>query len=182
VTRAIHTKSIYREYVGLDASMADLMRPGLYGTYHHITVPGKEGVPATETYDVVGGLCENNNKFAVRRQLLRIAVGDYLVIHDGRAMGFNYNGKLRCGELLLWPDGEIFPIRRSETAEDYFATLNLPGRDSWEVFVEILEKCQVATTPGSGFGPAGQSFIRFSAFGHRADVEEACARLGRLKE
>ncbi|MDR0689618.1 MAG: diaminopimelate decarboxylase [Spirochaetaceae bacterium] len=128
VSRAIHTKHIYREYIGLDASMADLMRPGLYGAYHHITVPGKEEAPAEAVYDVVGGLCENNDKFAVQRPLPRIEAGDYLVIHDagahGRAMGFNYNGKLRCGELLLRPDGEILPIRRSETVEDYFATLD----------------------------------------------------------
>jgi diaminopimelate decarboxylase len=128
VTRAIHTKSIYREYIGLDASMADLMRPGLYGAYHHITVPGKEDAPATETYDVVGSLCENNDKFALWRQLPRITPGDFVIIHDagahGRAMGFNYNGKLRCGELLLRPNGELLPIRRSETVEDYFATLD----------------------------------------------------------
>ncbi|MFP3089921.1 diaminopimelate decarboxylase [Treponema sp. TIM-1] len=129
VTRAIHTKSIYREYVGLDASMADLMRPGLYGAYHHITVAGKEDEAATETYDVVGSLCENNDKFAVQRQLPKIKPGDYLIIHDagahGRAMGFNYNGKLRCGELLLRPDKSIRMIRRSETVDDYFATLDL---------------------------------------------------------
>ena len=129
VTRAIHTKSIYREYIGLDASMADLMRPGLYGAYHHITVVGKEDAPATETYDVVGSLCENNDKFALQRQLPRISPGDYLVIHDagahGRAMGFNYNGKLRCGELLLRPDGTIARISRGETVDDYFATLDL---------------------------------------------------------
>jgi diaminopimelate decarboxylase len=128
VTRAIHTKSIYREYIGVDASMADLMRPGMYGAYHHLTVVGKEDVPATETYDVVGGLCENNDKFAVQRRLPRIAVGDLLVIHDagahGRAMGFNYNGKLRCGELLLRPDGSVVPIRRAETVDDYFNTLD----------------------------------------------------------
>jgi diaminopimelate decarboxylase len=109
--------------------MADLMRPGLYGAYHHITVPGKEDAPATETYDVVGSLCENNDKFALRRQLPRITPGDFVIIHDagahGRAMGFNYNGKLRCGELLLRPDGELLPIRRSETVADYFATLDL---------------------------------------------------------
>ncbi|MDR0589982.1 MAG: diaminopimelate decarboxylase [Spirochaetaceae bacterium] len=129
VTRAIHTKSIYREYIGLDASMADLMRPGLYGAYHHITVVGKEDAPATETYDVVGSLCDNNDKFALQRPLPRISPGDYLVIHDagahGRAMGFNYNGKLRCGELLLRPDDTIARIRRGETVDDYFATLDL---------------------------------------------------------
>jgi diaminopimelate decarboxylase len=137
VTRAIHSKSIYREYIGLDACMADLMRPALYGAYHHITIPGKESAPATETYDVVGSLCENNDKFAVQRKLPKIETaaasgatgGDFVVIHDagahGRAMGFNYNGKLRCGELLLRPDGSITQIRRPETVEDYFATLDL---------------------------------------------------------
>jgi diaminopimelate decarboxylase len=121
--------------------MADLMRPGLYGAYHHITIPGKETAPATETYDVVGSLCENNDKFAVQRQLPKIdtgdlgasvqgasAPGDFVVIHDagahGRAMGFNYNGKLRCGELLLRPDGSVLQIRRRETIEDLFATLD----------------------------------------------------------
>lgn len=132
VSRAIHRKSIYREYIGLDASMADLMRPGLYGAYHHITVAGKENDQATETYDVVGSLCENNDKFALQRRLPPVHVGetdgDLIVIHDagahGRAMGFNYNGKLRCAEILLRSDGSFFMIRRPETAEDYFATLN----------------------------------------------------------
>ncbi|MDR0759182.1 MAG: diaminopimelate decarboxylase [Treponema sp.] len=140
VARAIHKKEIYRNYIGLDASMADLMRPALYGAYHHITIPGKENAPAAETYDVVGSLCENNDKFAVQRKLPKIAVaaenpadpqsGDFVVIHDagahGRAMGFNYNGKLRCGELLLRPDGSVLQIRRAETIDDYFATLE-PG-------------------------------------------------------
>jgi diaminopimelate decarboxylase len=132
VARAIHKKEIYRNYIGLDSCMADLMRPALYGAYHHITVPGKEGAPLTETYDVVGSLCENNDKFAIQRKLPKIDVGedgDFVVIHDsgahGRAMGFNYNGKLRCGELLLRPDGSIIQIRRAETVEDYFATLDL---------------------------------------------------------
>jgi diaminopimelate decarboxylase len=130
VARALHRKSIYREYIGLDACMADLMRPGLYGAYHHITVMGKEDASLTETYDVVGGLCENNDKFAIQRKLPKINTGedgDVIVIHDagahGRAMGFNYNGKLRCGELLLKPDGSVVQIRRPETVEDYFATL-----------------------------------------------------------
>lgn len=128
VATAIHKKEIYRSYVGLDSCMADLMRPGMYGAYHHLSVPGKENAPATETYDVVGSLCENNDKFAVQRQLPKIDVGDFVVIHDagahGRAMGFNYNGKLRCGEVLLRPDGSALRIRRSETVEDYFATLD----------------------------------------------------------
>jgi diaminopimelate decarboxylase len=132
VARAIHSKGIYRDYVALNACMADLMRPGLYGAYHHITIPGKENAPLTETYDVVGSLCENNDKFAVQRKLPQIKTGetdgDFVVIHDagahGRAMGFNYNGKLRCGELLLRSDGSILQIRRAETVEDYFATLD----------------------------------------------------------
>ncbi|MDR2021575.1 MAG: diaminopimelate decarboxylase [Treponema sp.] len=140
VTRAIHRKSIYREYIGLDSCMADLMRPALYGAYHHITVPGKEGEALTETYDVVGSLCENNDKFAVRRKLPRIDVGekdgDFVVIHDagahGRAMGFNYNGKLRCGELLLREDGSALQIRRPETVEDYLATLDLEALPRFE--------------------------------------------------
>ncbi|MDR3276568.1 MAG: diaminopimelate decarboxylase [Treponema sp.] len=132
VARAIHAKHIYREYIGLDASMADLMRPALYGAYHHISIPGKEGWPDTGTYDIVGSLCENNDKFAVQRRLPKIDTGesgDWVIIHDagahGRAMGFNYNGKLRCGELLLRPDGSVREIRRRETVEDYFATLDL---------------------------------------------------------
>ena len=135
VTRAIHKKEIYRNYIGLDASMADLMRPALYGAYHHISIPGKENAPLSETYDVVGSLCENNDKFAIQRKLPEIDVaadggpGDFVVIHDagahGRSMGFNYNGKLRCGELLLRPDGSITEIRRAETVDDYFATLDL---------------------------------------------------------
>jgi diaminopimelate decarboxylase len=131
--RAIHRKDIYRKYIGLDSCMADLMRPALYRAYHHITIVGKENAAATETYDVVGSLCENNDKFAVARRLPEISVGedsgDYVIIHDagahGRAMGFNYNGKLRCGELLLRPDGQVIQIRRAETAEDYFSTLDL---------------------------------------------------------
>jgi diaminopimelate decarboxylase len=143
VARAIHKKEIYRNYIGLDACMADLMRPALYGAYHHITIPGKENAPATETYDVVGSLCENNDKFAVQRRLPRITAasdtadmrgGDFVVIHDagahGRAMGFNYNGKLRCGELLLRPDGSILQIRRAETISDYFATLELGAMEN----------------------------------------------------
>ena len=136
VARATHKKEIYRNYIALDASMADLMRPALYGAYHHITVPGKEGAPLDKTYDVVGSLCENNDKFAVQRKLPEIKVaadgpGDFVVIHDagahGRSMGFNYNAKLRCGELLLRPDGSVIQIRRPETIEDYLATLDING-------------------------------------------------------
>ena len=129
VTRAIRRKSTYREYIGVDASMADLMRPGVYGAYHHLTVLGKEDAPATETYDVVGSLCENCDKFAVQRPLPPISEGDLLVIHDtgahGHAMGYNYNGKLRHAELLLRPDGSVLPIRRAETLTDLFSTLPL---------------------------------------------------------
>lgn len=136
VAKAVHRKSIYREYVGLDATMADLMRPGMYGAYHHVSVLGKEAAPATETYDVVGSLCENNDKFAVQRRLPKIEVGDFLAVHDagahGRAMGFNYNGKLRCGELLLRPDGSVVQIRRAETMDDYFATLDFGGLDRFD--------------------------------------------------
>lgn len=129
VTTAIRHKEIYRSYIGVDASMADLMRPGMYGAYHHITVSGKENQPESHTYDVAGSLCENCDKFAVQRKLPEIEEGDILIIHDagahGRAMGFNYNGKLRCGELLRRTDGSIVPIRRKETLDDYFATLDL---------------------------------------------------------
>jgi diaminopimelate decarboxylase len=139
VARAIHKKEIYRNYIGLDACMADFMRPAYYGSYHHITVVGKEDAPLSETYDVVGSLCENNDKFAVQRQLPKIETsadasggnisGDFVVLHDagahGRAMGFNYNGKLRCGELLLRQDGSVTQIRRPETVDDYFATLDI---------------------------------------------------------
>lgn len=133
VARAVHRKNIYRNYIGLDASMADLMRPALYGAYHHITIAGKENETPEEIYDVVGSLCENNDKFAVQRPLPAIRTGeqdgDLVIIHDagahGRAMGFNYNGKLRCKELLLRGDGSVVQIRRAETIDDYFATLDL---------------------------------------------------------
>jgi diaminopimelate decarboxylase len=131
VSRALHKKEIYRKYIGLDACMADLMRPALYGAYHHITIAGKEHEEPREIYDVAGSLCENNDKFAIQRHLPAIHTGeedgDLIIIHDagahGRAMGFNYNGKLRAGELLLRENGEIRQIRRRETPEDYFATL-----------------------------------------------------------
>lgn len=131
VAKAIHYKHIYREYIGLDACMADLMRPAMYGSYHHITVVGKESEPATEVYDVTGSLCENNDKFAIQRKLPKIDMGDLLVIHDagahGHSMGFNYNGKLRHQELLLREDGSVMQIRRNETLADLFATLDFPG-------------------------------------------------------
>ncbi|KMQ49875.1 Diaminopimelate decarboxylase [Chitinispirillum alkaliphilum] len=128
VSRVLHKKNIYKNYVGLDSSMADLMRPGMYGAYHHITVPGKEDKPQEHVYDVTGSLCENNDKFAIDRKLPEIQPGDLIVIHDtgahGHAMGFNYNGKLRCAELLLRESGEVVKIRRAETLDDYFATLD----------------------------------------------------------
>lgn len=134
LTRVIHEKHIYKDYVGVDSCMANLMRPGMYGAYHHITVLGKETAPADTTVDVVGSLCENNDKFAVDRQLPKIEVGDLLVIHDagahGHAMGFQYNGKLRSAELLLKADGSIKQIRRAETLGDYFATLDYAGLTS----------------------------------------------------
>ena len=128
VTQAIHEKHIYKEYIGVDACAVNLMRPAMYGSYHHITVLGKEDAPCTETYDVVGSLCENNDKFAIDRKLPKIEKGDYLVIHDtgahGFAMGYSYNGKLKSAELLLQEDGSVKMIRRAEKPEDYFATFD----------------------------------------------------------
>lgn len=136
VAKAIHEKHIYREYIGLDSCMADLMRPGMYGSYHHITVSGKENAPLDHVYDVVGSLCENCDKFAVQRELPKIDIGDIVIIHDagahGRAMGFNYNGKLRCGEVLLREDGKVVEIRRRETINDLFATLDLEGVEKFK--------------------------------------------------
>ena len=128
VSRVIHEKQTYRNYLGLDACAANLMRPAMYGAYHHITVMGKENEPAKHTYDVTGGLCENNDKFAVNRKLPKTGIGDLLLIHDtgahGFAMGYNYNGKLRSSELLLKEDGSVQMIRRAETPADYFATFD----------------------------------------------------------
>ena len=128
VTKAVHEKHIYKEYIGVDACAVNLMRPAMYGSYHHITVLGKEDAPCTETYDVVGSLCENNDKFAIDRKLPKIDKGDYLVIHDtgahGFAMGYSYNGKLKSAELLLQEDGSVKMIRRAETPADYFATFD----------------------------------------------------------
>lgn len=129
VTRSIHKKEIYRNYIGVDACMADLMRPGMYGSYHHISVLGKDNAPSVGKFDVVGSLCENNDKFAIQRELPAIESGDILVIHDtgahGHSMGFNYNGKVRAAELLLREDGSVLEIRRRETLQDIFATLPL---------------------------------------------------------
>ncbi|TAK37057.1 MAG: diaminopimelate decarboxylase [Chloroflexota bacterium] len=128
VSRVRHVKHTYKDYVGLDACMANLMRPAMYGAYHHITVLGKEGRPCDHQYDVTGSLCENNDKFAIDRMLPEVEVGDLLVIHEsgahGHAMGFQYNGKLRSAELLLRENGEVLKIRRPETPADYFATLD----------------------------------------------------------
>ncbi|MBR0381331.1 MAG: diaminopimelate decarboxylase [Eubacterium sp.] len=127
VTKAIHEKHIYKDYIGVDATACNLMRPAMYGAYHHITVMGKEDAPCDHVYDVVGSLCENNDKFAIDRKLPEIEKGDLIVIHDtgahGFAMGYNYNGKLKSAEILLQEDGGFRMIRRAETVEDYFATL-----------------------------------------------------------
>lgn len=135
VTRAIHQKHIYKEYIGVDATACDLMRPAMYGAYHHITVLGKENEPCDHKYDVTGSLCENNDKFAIDRMLPKIDIGDILVIHDsgahGYAMGYNYNGRLKHAEILLHEDGTFDMIRRAETPKDYFATFD---------FTDILDK------------------------------------------
>ena len=127
VSTVLHEKKTYKDYIGLDSCMANLMRPALYGAYHHITISGKENALCDHIYDVTGSLCENNDKFAIDRKLPKIDIGDRIIIHDagahGHAMGFNYNGKLRSAELLLHEDGSVELIRRAETNEDYFATL-----------------------------------------------------------
>jgi len=131
VTTALHEKDVYKHYIGLDACAANLMRPAMYGAYHHITVMGKENAPCDHVYDVTGSLCENNDKFAVNRPLPKIDLGDLVVIHDtgahGFAMGYNYNGKLRSAEVLLKRDGSTELIRRAETPQDYFSTFDFLG-------------------------------------------------------
>ncbi len=131
ITRAIHEKHIYKEYIGVDACAANLMRPAMYGAYHHITVMGKENAPLEHIYDVTGGLCENNDKFAIDRMLPKIEIGDLLAIHDtgahGFSMGYNYNGKLRSAEVLLKEDGSTELIRRAEEPKDYFSTFDFTG-------------------------------------------------------
>ena len=131
VTKAIHEKKIFKDYIGLDACACNLMRPAMYGAYHHITVAGKEDMPCDHKYDVTGSLCENNDKFAVDRMLPKIDIGDYIIIHDtgahGFSMGYNYNGKLRSAEVLLKEDGSTQLIRRAETPADYFATFDFTG-------------------------------------------------------
>jgi diaminopimelate decarboxylase len=135
VSRVRHIKNIYKKHVGLDACMADLMRPAIYDAYHHITVLGKEDRPCDHAYDVTGSLCESRDRFAVDRKLPEVEVGDLLVIHDtgahGHAMGFNYNGKLRSSELLLRANGEVVEIRRAETVDDYFRTLDFDKLDAF---------------------------------------------------
>ncbi len=139
VTKAIHEKHTHKEYIGVDACAVNLMRPAMYGAYHHITVLGKEQKPCDHVYDVTGSLCENNDKFAIDRELPKIDKGDYLVIHDtgahGFSMGYNYNGKLRSAELLLKEDGSVQLIRRAETPKDYFATF-----DCFENYSELGDK------------------------------------------
>lgn len=139
VTQAIHEKHTHKEYIGVDACAVNLMRPAMYGAYHHITVLGKENAACDHKYDVTGSLCENNDKFAIDRMLPQVEMGDYLVIHDtgahGFAMGYNYNGKLKSAELLLKEDGSVRLIRRAETPEDYFATF-----DCFDVFPKIIAK------------------------------------------
>jgi len=137
VSKVLHIKKTYKQYAGLDSSMANLMRPALYGSYHHLTVMGKEYEPHDQIYDVTGSLCENNDKFAINRKLPQLEPGDLVVIHDtgahGHAMGFNYNGKLRSAELLLRENGEVVQIRRAETLDDYFATLDFEGLKEFKV-------------------------------------------------
>jgi diaminopimelate decarboxylase len=136
VSRVLHKKEIYKTHIGLDSNMANLMRPAMYDAYHHITVPGKEDRPHNRIYDVTGSLCESIDRFAVDRSLPEIAVGDLVVIHDtgahGHSMGFNYNGKLRSAELLLREDGSVVEIRRAESVDDYFATLNFEQLERFE--------------------------------------------------
>jgi diaminopimelate decarboxylase len=136
VSRVLHKKNTYKQYVGLDACMANLMRPGMYGAYHHVTVVGKENAPCDFVCDVTGSLCENNDKFAIDRAIPQVDIGDLVVIHDtgahGHSMGFNYNAKLRSAELLLRENGDVVQIRRAETIEDYFATLDFGGLAQFE--------------------------------------------------
>lgn len=143
VSKVLHEKDTYKHYLGLDACAVNLMRPAMYGAYHHITVPGKEHLPHDHIYDVTGSLCENNDKFAIDRPLPKVDIGDFVVIHDtgahGFSMGYNYNGKLRSAEVLLHPDGSFTQIRRAETPADYFATL-MDFPDLKEVIAERADK------------------------------------------
>lgn len=137
VSRVLHKKNTYKQFVGLDSCMSNLMRPALYGAYHHITVPGKEDAAHDFVCDVTGSLCENNDKFAIDRAMPQLDIGDFVVIHDagahGHSMGFNYNAKLRSAELLLREDGSVTEIRRAETVDDYFATLDFEGLNTFSV-------------------------------------------------
>jgi diaminopimelate decarboxylase len=137
VTKVRHIKNTFKKFAGLDACMVNLMRPAMYGAYHHITVVGKENEKHTEKYDVTGSLCENNDKFAIGRMLPELEPNDIIVIHDagahGHSMGFNYNGKLKSAELLLRENDEAVEIRRAETIDDYFATLDFDGLKDFEV-------------------------------------------------
>ncbi|OUO22404.1 diaminopimelate decarboxylase [Collinsella sp. An307] len=158
VTRALHEKRIYKDYIGVDACAADLMRPAMYGAYHHITVVGQEGGPdksraeATRTYDVTGGLCENNDKFAIDRELPEVEIGDLLVIHDagahGHSMGYNYNARLRSAEVLLHRDGSCELIRRAETPLDYLATVGVT--DAGRRVLTCAERHMAKTTSKDG--------------------------------
>ena len=158
VTRALHEKRIYKDYIGVDACAADLMRPAMYGAYHHITVVGQEGGPdksraeATRTYDVTGGLCENNDKFAIDRELPEVEIGDLLVIHDagahGHSMGYNYNARLRSAEVLLHRDGSCELIRRAETPLDYLATVGVT--DAGQRVLACAERHMAKTTSKDG--------------------------------
>ena len=137
VSRVLHKKNTYKQFVGLDACMVNLMRPAMYGAYHHITIPGKENAAHDFVCDVTGSLCENNDKFAIDRALPEVEIGDLVVIHDagahGHSMGFNYNAKLRSAELLLRENGDVVQIRRAETVEDHFATLDFEGLNGFTV-------------------------------------------------
>ena len=144
VTKVIHEKHTYKDYIGVDACAVNLMRPAMYGAYHHITVLGKENAPCDHKYDVTGSLCENNDKFAIDRMLPEITIGDYLVLHDtgahGFSMGYNYNGKLKSAELLLKEDGSVQLIRRAETPKDYFATFD--GLPVYRNLKNLCDNCK----------------------------------------
>jgi diaminopimelate decarboxylase len=137
IGRVLHKKETYKNYIGLDACMANLMRPGMYGAYHHVSIAGKEQASCDYLCDVTGSLCENNDKFAIDRSLPDVEVGDLAIIHDagahGHSMGFNYNAKLRSAELLLRENGEVVQIRRAETMDDYFTTLDFNGFEQFVV-------------------------------------------------
>ena len=138
VSKVLHKKQTYKDYIGLDACMSNLMRPAMYGAYHHISVLGKEESEHNHMYDITGSLCENNDKFAIDRSMPEMNIGDIVVIHDagahGHSMGFNYNAKLKSAELLLRENGEIVQIRRAETIDDYFRTLDFTGLETFKFY------------------------------------------------